>query len=163
MDERTVDRDELAKYLAQALDITRFRDYCPNGLQVEGRSKIARLVTGVTASVELIEAALSAGADAIMVHQGYFWRGEDDRVIGPKQRRLKLLLENDINLFAYQLPLDMHADMGYNAQLAKRLDLVANGRIGENELGWIGYPTDAALLLFGVFCVLFVVWLFWLF
>jgi len=145
MDERTVDRDELAKYLAQALDITRFRDYCPNGLQVEGRSKIARLVTGVTASVELIEAALSAGADAILVHHGYFWRGEDARVIGPKQRRLKLLLENDINLFAYHLPLDMHAEMGNNAQLAKRLDLVANGRFGENELGWIGYPADAAM------------------
>src|SRR3569832_489933 len=145
MDERTVDRDELAKYLAQALDITRFRDYCPNGLQVEGRSKIARLVTGVTASVELIEAALSAGADAILVHHGYFWRGEDARVIGPKLRRLKLLLESDINLFAYQLPLDMQAKKGNNAQLAKRLDLVAYGRFGENELGWIGYPADAAM------------------
>lgn len=145
MEERTVDRDDLAKYLAQTLDITRFRDYCPNGLQVEGRRRIARLVTGVTASVALIEAALSAGADTILVHHGYFWRGEDPRVIGSKHRRLKLLLGHDLNLFAYHLPLDMHAELGNNAQLAKRLELLADGRFGENELGWRGRPADSAM------------------
>lgn len=145
MEERTVDRDDLAKYLAQTLDITRFRDYCPNGLQVEGRRRIARLVTGVTASVALIEAALAAGADAILVHHGYFWRGEDPRVIGPKHRRLKLLLGHDLNLFAYHLPLDMHAELGNNAQLAKRLELLADGRFGENELGWLGRPAGSSM------------------
>jgi len=142
MEERTVDRDDLAKYLAQTLDITRFRDYCPNGLQVEGRRRIAKLVTGVTASVALIEAALSVGADAILVHHGYFWRGEDPRVIGPKHKRLKLLLGADLNLFAYHLPLDMHAEMGNNAQLAKRLGLIPDGRFAEDELGWLGRPAD---------------------
>src|SRR3981081_4363607 len=138
MDEQTVDRDSLAKYLAQTLDITRFRDYCPNGLQVEGRFTIEKLVTGVTASVALIEAAMAAKADAILVHHGYFWRGEDARVVGPKPRRLKLLLEHDINLFAYHLPLDMHAEFGNNAQLAKRLGLTADARFGGGGLGRAG-------------------------
>jgi dinuclear metal center YbgI/SA1388 family protein len=145
MDEQTVDRDSLAKYLAQALDITRFRDYCPNGLQVEGRFTIQKLVTGVTASVALIEAAMAAKADAVLVHHGYFWRGEDARVVGPKHRRLKLLLEHDINLFAYHLPLDMHAEFGNNAQLAKRLGLTADARFGEDGLGWLGLVSDPAV------------------
>src|SRR5690349_21172510 len=123
MSQSTVDRDELEKYLAQTLDITRFRDYCPNGLQVEGRSRIKTLVSGVTANVALIEAAVAHKADAILVHHGYFWRGEDPRVVGPRQRRLKLLLTHDINLYAYHLPLDMHPVMGNNAQLAAQLDL----------------------------------------
>lgn len=142
---QTVDRDNLAKYLAQTLDITRFRDYCPNGLQVEGRPRLGKLVTGVTASLALIEAGLAAGADAILVHHGYFWRGEDARVTGPKQKRLKRLLENDLNLFAYHLPLDMHPELGNNAQLAKRLDLAAEGRFGEDGLGWHGHSVNAAI------------------
>src|SRR5690554_2961776 len=116
-----LDRHELAEYLARTLDINRFRDYCPNGLQVEGRREIRLLVTGVTASLALLEAAVAAGADAVLVHHGYFWRGEDSRVIGQKQRRLKVLLNNDLNLFAYHLPLDMHPELGNNAQLALRL------------------------------------------
>jgi dinuclear metal center YbgI/SA1388 family protein len=96
------------------------------------------LVTGVTASRALIEAAIALDADAILVHHGYFWRNEDPRVIGPKQQRLKLLLEHDITLFAYHLPLDMHPELGNNAQLAKVLGLDADGRFGENDLGWIG-------------------------
>lgn len=138
MSDRIVDRNELAKYLATTLDINRFRDYCPNGLQVEGRQHISHLVTGVTASHALLEAAHAAGADAVLVHHGFFWRGEDPRVIGPHQRRLKLLLSNDINLFAYHLPLDAHPVMGNNAQLGARLGLTASSRFGEQDHGWLG-------------------------
>lgn len=145
MNPGTVNREELANFLAQTLDITRFRDYCPNGLQVEGRMEIGTLVTGVTASLALIEAAVDAGADAILVHHGYFWRGEDARVVGPKQRRLKLLLGHDINLFAYHLPLDAHPQLGNNAQLAQQLGLEADGRFGEDGLGWLGHASDEGL------------------
>lgn len=136
----TTDRATLAAYLQETLDITRFRDYCPNGLQVEGRSEIRSVVSGVTASLALLEAAVDLGADAVLVHHGYFWRGEDARVIGPKQRRLKLLLQHDINLFAYHLPLDAHPEFGNNAQLARVLGFSPNGRFGENDLGWLGAP-----------------------
>jgi dinuclear metal center YbgI/SA1388 family protein len=138
MNKQTIQRDALEKHLASTLDINRFRDYCPNGLQVEGRSEIRTLVTGVTASRALIEAAIAVDADAMLVHHGYFWRNEDARVIGPKHQRLKLLLEHDMNLFAYHLPLDMHPELGNNAQLAKILGFDADGRFGENDLGWIG-------------------------
>lgn len=137
-----IDRDELAEYLAQRLDITRFRDYCPNGLQVQGRSKIGKIVTGVTASVALIEEAIRRQADAVLVHHGYFWRGEDARVVATKHQRLKLLLTHDINLFAYHLPLDMHPELGNNAQLARVIGLRANARFGENDLGWLGKIED---------------------
>lgn len=138
MNRESVNRDNLAKYLEQTLDINRFRDYCPNGLQVEGRLEVKKLVTGVTASLALIEAAVAAGANAILVHHGYFWRGEDSRVVGPKHRRLKTLLMHDVNLFAYHLPLDMHPEFGNNAQLARHLGLRADGRFGEDDLGWLG-------------------------
>ncbi len=149
MNRGSVSRDCFAKYLEQTLDITRFRDYCPNGLQVEGRPQIGKLVTGVTASLALLEAAAEANADAILVHHGYFWRGEDARVIGPKQRRLKLLLTNDINLFAYHLPLDMHPEYGNNAQLARRLGLLPDGRFGEDGLGWLGTIQDSGVTTVG--------------
>jgi dinuclear metal center YbgI/SA1388 family protein len=145
MSHGTVNRDTIAEYLDQALDITRFRDYCPNGLQVEGRPTIRTLVTGVTASLALIEAAVEAQADAILVHHGYFWRGEDPRVVGTRQKRLKALLAHDINLFAYHLPLDMHPELGNNAQLARQLDLLADGRFGEDGLGWLGTSIDPAV------------------
>ncbi|MBC7499579.1 MAG: Nif3-like dinuclear metal center hexameric protein [Herminiimonas sp.] len=140
-----IDRDMFAKYLADTLDSNRFRDFCPNGLQVEGRKEIASLVTGVTASIALIEAALDVKADAIVVHHGYFWRGEDARVIGQKQRRLKLLLAHDVNLFAYHLPLDMHPQLGNNAQLAIQLGLHDHGRFGEDDIGWLGAAADSRL------------------
>jgi dinuclear metal center YbgI/SA1388 family protein len=149
MSSGTVSREELASFLAQTLDINRFRDYCPNGLQVEGRMQIKTLVTGVTASLALIEAAVDAGADAILVHHGYFWRGEDARVVGPKQRRLKLLLGHDINLFAYHLPLDAHPQLGNNAQLAQQLGLTDDGRFGEDGLGWLGRASDVGLRTVG--------------
>jgi dinuclear metal center YbgI/SA1388 family protein len=148
MSQKTIETGELADYLAKTLDITRFRDYCPNGMQVEGRAEIGYIVSGVTASAALLQAAIEEGADAILVHHGYFWRGEDMRVIGQKQRRLKLLLENDINLFAYHLPLDMHAEFGNNAQLARELGLQADGRFGENDLGWLGHA-DASVRTVG--------------
>jgi dinuclear metal center YbgI/SA1388 family protein len=138
MEQNFVNRDQLAEYLDQSLDITRFRDYCPNGLQVEGRAEVRTVVTGVTASLSLLEAAVRAKADAVLVHHGYFWRGEDPRVVGPRHRRLKLLLAHDVNLFAYHLPLDMHPDLGNNAQLARQLGLTAEGRFGEDGLGWLG-------------------------
>lgn len=149
MERRSVYRDDFAKYLEQALDINRFRDYCPNGLQVEGRPEIRSIVTGVTASLALIEAAIEINADAILVHHGYFWRGEDARVVGQRQKRLKLLLSNNINLFAYHLPLDMHPEFGNNAQLGRRLGLVARGRFGEDNLGWLGSVADVAVKTVG--------------
>ncbi|MGI4850196.1 MAG: Nif3-like dinuclear metal center hexameric protein [Janthinobacterium lividum] len=145
----SVDRDELERYLARFLDLTRFRDFCPNGMQVQGRVRIGKLVSGVTASVALIDAALAAGADALLVHHGYFWRGEDGRVVGQKHQRLKRLLVNDLNLFAYHLPLDMHATVGNNAQLAQQLGLLADGRFGENDIGWLGGAGDATLQTVG--------------
>lgn len=145
MTEQSIDRDELAEYLAKKLDITRFRDYCPNGLQVQGRSSIGKVITGVTASLALIEEAIRQQADAIVVHHGYFWRGEDARVVATKYQRLKLLLTHDINLFAYHLPLDMHPDLGNNAQLAKIIGLRPTGRFGENDLGWLGEVNDDSI------------------
>ncbi|MFM7658029.1 MAG: Nif3-like dinuclear metal center hexameric protein [Burkholderiaceae bacterium] len=131
-------RDTLTKHLAETLDINRFRDYCPNGLQVEGKPQISRLITGVTASLALLEAAVAVHADALLVHHGYFWRGEDPRVVGSRRARLKLLLDHDINLFAYHLPLDAHPELGNNAQLAKLLGFETTGRFGEQDLGWLG-------------------------
>ena len=144
-----IDRTVLAAHLASTLDITRFRDYCPNGLQVEGRSSIGTLVSGVTASMALIEAAIEHDADAILVHHGYFWRGEDARVIGQKQRRLKALLGKDINLFAYHLPLDAHPQFGNNAHLAQVLGFRAEGRFGEDDIGWTGVMENAAIQTVG--------------
>lgn len=146
---QSVTRAKLSDYLAEELQINRFRDYCPNGVQVEGREQIKRIVTGVTASLALLEKAVHLKADAILVHHGYFWRGEDMRVIGQKHKRLKLLLEHDISLFAYHLPLDMHAQLGNNAQLAQRLGLLPNARFGEDDLGWIGVAEDASLRTVG--------------
>lgn len=133
-----MNRTELASHLHQFLDVTRFRDYCPNGLQVEGRADIGSIVTAVTASAAAIEAALAAGADALIVHHGYFWRGEDPRITGIRRQRLKALLSNDLNLFAYHLPLDAHPEVGNNAQLARRLGFVPEGRFGDQELGVYG-------------------------
>lgn len=149
MNQQTINRDALAKYLAQTLDITRFRDYCPNGLQVEGRQEIGVIATGVTASLALIDAAIAMKADAILVHHGYFWRGEDPRVVAQKHKRLKQLLTHDISLFAYHLPLDMHPEFGNNAQLARRLGLAVESRFGEDGLGWLGRVEDRAVRTVG--------------
>ena len=131
-------RTELENYLNSYLDTAGFRDYCPNGLQVEGRSEIRTLVTGVTASLSLLRSALERGADAVVVHHGYFWRSEDARVIGTRRERLALLLNNDLNLFAFHLPLDVHPEIGNNVQLARLLELPCDGRFGDQNIGSYG-------------------------
>lgn len=133
-------REELADYLDVLLEPARFRDYCPNGLQVEGCPEIRRVVAGVTASQALLDAAVADGADAVLVHHGWFWKGEDGRVTGIRRARLKTLLEHDINLFAYHLPLDAHPELGNNAQLAGRLGWQPDGRFGEQDIAWLGVP-----------------------
>jgi dinuclear metal center YbgI/SA1388 family protein len=137
-----IHRDELSTQLHALLEADRFRDYGPNGLQVEGRPEIHKLVSGVTASLALIEAAAQAGADAILVHHGLFWRGQDGRVTGWMKRRLQLLLAHEINLYAYHLPLDAHPEWGNNAQLGLKLKLSADGRFGDQDLGFLGTPAQ---------------------
>lgn len=132
------DRDTLHNHLNNLLEVVRFRDYGPNGLQVEGKREIKRVVSGVTASRALIEAAIAADADAILVHHGLFWKGHDGRVTGWLKERLRLLLAHEINLFAYHLPLDAHAVLGNNAQWGNRLGLTADARFGDQDLGFIG-------------------------
>lgn len=114
-------RDELLDYCSGLLSVNSFKDYCPNGLQVEGADKIECIVAGVTANQALIEAAIARGADTLLVHHGYFWRGEDPVVRGMKRTRLGLLLQHNINLIAYHLPLDAHAIYGNNAGLGQAL------------------------------------------
>lgn len=133
-------RNELTSYLEQLLEVPRFNDYGPNGLQVEGRVEVHRLVSGVTASLALIEAAVAAQADAIVVHHGLFWRGQDGRVTGWMRQRLAALLAHDINLYAYHLPLDAHPTLGNNAQLARVLGWTVEGNFGDKALGCLGRP-----------------------
>jgi dinuclear metal center YbgI/SA1388 family protein len=135
---REVARAELADWLDGLLQARRFDDYCPNGLQVEGEARVRTVVCGVTASLALVRAAADAGAQAIVVHHGWFWRGEDARLVGPRRARAAALLAHDVNLFAYHLPLDGHAEVGNNAQLARRLDLRPEARFGEQDLGVVG-------------------------
>ncbi len=126
---------EINSYLASLLEVSRFKDYGPNGLQVEGRGEVRCLVTGVTASLALIEAAADAGADALLVHHGLFWRGQDGRLTGWLKQRVARLMAHDINLFAYHLPLDAHAVWGNNTQLGARLGWAADTHFGEQALG----------------------------
>ena len=138
------DRIQLLQAFDALLQPERFRDYGPNGLQVEGRLAVRKIVSGVTASRALIEAAIAAQADAIFVHHGLFWRGQDGRVTGWMKQRLALLLAHDINLYAYHLPLDAHPELGNNAQLGLRLGLQAQARFGEQDLGFLGRRADGA-------------------
>lgn len=136
-----VECDKLVAYLDDLLQVKEFGDYCPNGLQVEGRPEVNKLVTGVTASQALLDASVDAGADAVLVHHGYFWRGEDAVITGMKKRRLKTLLENDLSLFAYHLPLDAHVEYGNNIQLAKKLGFRVDGVVEDGSakgLLWYG-------------------------
>ena len=137
----TVSLSDVVAEANRLLGPERFQDYCPNGLQVEGRAAVRLLVSGVTASLDLLEAARDAGADAILVHHGYFWKNEAPCVVGMKQRRLRLLLENGISLLAYHLPLDAHPELGNNAQLARRLGLEITGGLqpgARDPIGNIG-------------------------
>ncbi|HEU4709626.1 MAG TPA: Nif3-like dinuclear metal center hexameric protein [Methylophilaceae bacterium] len=122
---------KLMDYTGELLQIARFQDYCPNGLQVEGRGEIRTIVSGVTASMALLDAAAEMRADLVLVHHGYFWRNEDPRILGMKRSRLKFLLEQDINLAAYHLPLDAHPELGNNAQLGRVMGVALEGLAGE--------------------------------
>ncbi len=136
-----VERNLLLQEIEQFLNVNAISDYCPNGLQVEGKAQIKRIVSGVTASQALIDAAIELQADAILVHHGYFWKGEDQRIVGMKQRRIKALLTHDINLLAYHLPLDVHREVGNNVQLAQRLGLTVTGPLepgNPRSVGLIG-------------------------
>jgi len=131
---------DLLNYSNNILEIERFKDYCPNGLQVEGKSEVKKIVSGVTASQALIDAAIKARADVLLVHHGYFWQGEDARIIGIKYKRVRSLIESGINLLAYHLPLDAHPLYGNNAKLAEILDLEVAGNFPSenNAVGMYG-------------------------
>jgi len=137
---------ETDRYLAAG----QIADYCPNGLQVQGRPRVRRIVSGVTASQALLDAAVAVNADLVLVHHGYFWRNEDPRVVGMKQRRLKTLLNHDISLVAYHLPLDVHPEVGNNVQLARLLGLQVDGPLEADNprsvvlLGHLAEPMSAA-------------------
>ena len=120
------------------LNAARIADYCPNGLQVEGRPQVRRIVSGVTASQALLDAAVEAEADVLLVHHGYFWKGENPCVTGMKQRRLKTLLSQDISLLAYHLPLDLHPDVGNNVQLARELEILVEGPLEPDNPRTVG-------------------------
>lgn len=122
--------ETLCKYCDDFLSIDEFNDYCPNGLQVESNKEVNFIVSGVTASLALIDAAIDAGADTILVHHGYFWKGESQPIAGFKGARIRKLIRNDINLLAYHLPLDAHAEIGNNAQLARVMKWTIDGSFG---------------------------------
>jgi dinuclear metal center YbgI/SA1388 family protein len=125
-------RSEFELLLDKTLSPSRFKDYAPNGLQVEGKTDIHRVVTGVTASQALIDAAIEYNADAIFVHHGYFWKNEDPRIVGMKYRRISALIKHDINLYGYHLPLDAHPALGNNAGLADALGLINRAGLQSN-------------------------------
>jgi dinuclear metal center YbgI/SA1388 family protein len=135
-------RNQIETTLNTLLAADSFNDYGPNGLQIEGAAQVRRIVSGVTASLDLIDAAIADGADAILVHHGLFWRGQDGRLVGWLGERVRRLMAHRINLFAYHLPLDAHAEFGNNAQFGRRLGLVADARFGEQELGFAGSAGD---------------------
>ncbi len=137
---------KLANKLDALLEIHKFKDYCPNGLQIEGVEEIKTIITGVTANQMLIDQAIAAQADAILVHHGFFWQGEPPQITGMKYKRIRALIKNNINLFAYHLPLDVHLKLGNNAQLASRMGIKDRrplepwnkrsiGRVGKFEQG----------------------------
>lgn len=132
--------DELELYLNKLLQIDRYQDYCPNGRQIEGCDQVYKLAVGVTASLSLIEAAIEWGANAILVHHGFFWKNEDPLIKGVKYRRIRALINHQINLFAYHIPLDVHEIYGNNKQLGNILGFensyAAFG--GQSKLGWLG-------------------------
>jgi len=137
---------ELESYLNQLLQPDNYPDYCPNGLQVSGKSDVSTIVTGVTASLALIEAAIEKQADTILVHHGYFWKHENPCITGPKHQRLKQLLAHDINLLAYHLPLDIHPELGNNVQLAHELGIEVMGQFDVEpglSLGFVGEFKEA--------------------
>ncbi len=142
-----VSRQELDAHLRSLLSPHLFKDYGPNGLQVEGGGHIRKIVSGVTASLSLIEAARAAGADALIVHHGLFFKGVDYQPVGWMGKRIRTLIQGDLNLWAYHLPLDAHPQLGNNAQLGQKLGLTPVGQFGEQNLGLIGHTPQALPLL----------------
>jgi len=139
--------DELCHFCNDYLCIDDFADFCPNGLQVEGKPKISRLVSGVTASLKLIDAAIEQEADAILVHHGYFWKGEPQSLVGYRGNRIRRLMQNDISLLAYHLPLDAHPTVGNNVQLAQRMGWLVTGQQGMLWLGELAQPVSVDRVL----------------
>ena len=137
---------ELDSFLNTLLQPERFKDFCPNGWQVEGTREIKKIVSGVTASQALIDVAITRQADALLVHHGWFWKGEDPRILGTRKRRLASVLKHDLNLLAYHLPLDSHPVLGNNAQLARVLGFVAEAVTASNGLLWFGSMPGANTL-----------------
>ncbi len=137
---------QLCDFCDEYLKVDEFNDYCPNGLQVEANAQVTNIVCGVTASQALIEAAIAAGADTLIVHHGYFWKGEAQPLTGVKGRRIASLIRNNINLLAYHLPLDAHPEVGNNVQLAAIMDWSVEGRFGEQDLVLEGRPPQAQSL-----------------
>ena len=135
----SISRQSLLHSLDTLLQPEKFKDYGPNGLQVEGKEPVSLLVSGVTASLALIDAAIEAQADAILVHHGLFWRGQDGRVTGWMKQRLQRLLAHDINLFAYHLPLDAHPALGNNARLGEQLGWEVDAHFGDQDLGCLAH------------------------
>jgi len=137
---------DLRDYNGSLLNISGFRDYCPNGVQVEGRPEVLRIASGVSASLNMLEMATEWGADAIIVHHGYFWRNEDASITGIKKRRIAHLLQHNMSLLAYHLPLDAHPDLGNNVQLAKQLGWQTQGRFAEQDIASYGAPQEVQTL-----------------
>lgn len=133
-----VKREDIVTYCDNYLDVGIFKDYCPNGLQVEGKRSIKKIVSGVTASQALIDAAIEQQADLLLVHHGFFWKGENPVLTGIKKRRLKALLDNDVNLLAYHLPLDANKILGNNVLLAKKLGIKVEQYFSANEIALVG-------------------------
>jgi len=133
-----INTNELIQYCNQYLDVDNFKDYCPNGLQVQGKNTIKSIISGVTASQALIDKAIELKADAILVHHGYFWKNENPTITGIKYQRIQKLIEHEINLIAYHLPLDAHPEVGNNVLLAKALNIDITGSFGPNQLALSG-------------------------
>ncbi|PJC85472.1 Nif3-like dinuclear metal center hexameric protein [Vibrio sp. HA2012] len=131
---------QLETLLNSKLSPELIKDYCPNGLQVEGRPEVRTIITGVTASKALIDKAIELNADAILVHHGYFWKGEPQSIRGMKGARIKALIKNNINLYAYHLPLDIHPELGNNAKLAELLEIRTEGGLE---------PTPQSVAIYG--------------
>ena len=136
----------LVSYIQEILQPERFSDYCPNGLQIQGCPDVLKIVSGVTASMDFLQAAADAGADAVLVHHGFFWKNEDPCIVGIKQKRIKFLLDNKISLLAYHLPLDAHPKLGNNAQLANRLGLNLEAWAGNQNILAYGTLPEGRLL-----------------
>lgn len=142
-------RDDILKTLKTLLRPEQFKDYCPNGMQVQGKPQVQRLVSGVTACQALIDAAVEAKADMLLVHHGYFWRGEDETITGIKKSRVEALLKHNINLLAYHLPLDVHAELGNNAALGRLLGFKTTGDLGKQNNNSIGLTGELETPLSG--------------